>query len=154
MDGEDVSDVVERVDRGGAKDATHLAQGIVLRNLQRANKAFLGNPRKPQGCTVGERRQDDGVENTPPVGIRDPSDGVTQYTEGEDCRSGACGEGGDMVFPGELVVEEDAQVPHYVLAYIYSRDLGLPWPRPLLLPSAFPMHYLSHVPLHIGIIHL
>ena len=107
--------MVEGGGGGGAENSTHLMQGIILCDLEGSGKAFLCGAGVQQGGTVGEGREDDGMEDMLPIHVRDSPNGVAEHTEGEHGRMGMHGEHGDVVFPCEAVIQEDAEVVDRVM---------------------------------------
>ena len=113
-DWQDVGDMVEGYGGHGVEHATHLVNGIILGDLQGACEGFLGIPSKPQGGAICKGGEDDGRKHTPPVGVQDPTDRVPQNSKGGNHGLGTGGKGGDVLFPGELIIQKDAQVLHSV----------------------------------------
>ena len=63
------------------------------------------------------------MKDASPVPVGDATDRVAENTEGEDGGTGPCGKGGNVVGPGETVVEEDAKITHG-MGYRYA-ELGV-----------------------------
>ena len=102
--------MVEGGDRGRPEDAAHLSDGVILCDLEWARESLLSSTGVPQGSTICEGGDDNGVEYATPIAVGDPSYRVAEDSQGEYSGASTCGEGGNVVRPGESVIEEDAEV--------------------------------------------
>jgi hypothetical protein len=69
--------MMKGVCRCGTETAADLMAGLVLRNLEDADEAFLFNVSEPDRRTVGENRKNNGVEDLTPVGKIEAANRVT-----------------------------------------------------------------------------
>jgi hypothetical protein len=76
-DGEDVDKVMEGDNRCGVEDPTDLMEGCILCNSQRERERLMPpGGEVPDGGTIGEDGEDDGIEDLPLVGEGEASNGV------------------------------------------------------------------------------
>jgi len=66
VDGQDAHELVERINWGGAKGTSHVADCFILRGAEFAEEGFL--TRVPYWGCVGEDREDDRVVDYTPLG--------------------------------------------------------------------------------------
>jgi len=98
------------VDGGGMEDATHLTVGIILSNLQGAEKGGLVDIRESDLESVGEDGEDEGVEEGPPSGEGETSNGVAKDTQADDSAASMVGQCFSVSVPVECGHEEDPEV--------------------------------------------
>ena len=113
LDGRDGEDVVCGFGRGGAKEASHSSDCVILGDLQ-VSEGGLGNAVGPDGGSEGEDGEDDGVIYLSPIEEVESTYGVAKELEGSDGRSPACCHGVDVCVPLEVMLEKNPQVPNRV----------------------------------------
>jgi len=88
----------------------HLPYRIVLGNLQGLDEAFVLPLGGVEGEAVGEDRKDQSMEDSAPIGIVKPADGVAKDAQGTYRRPGSICHDGDVVAPVKTEVEENAKI--------------------------------------------
>lgn len=76
LEGEYSSEKVEGFYRSRFEDARHAAEGIVLGSLGKFDEGGVVGESSPERGAIGEDREDDGVENSPPIHQIEASDRV------------------------------------------------------------------------------